>query len=150
MRARSGEIAEAGPIISGLRKADKLISHPYAYFHHALAEELISCRRLLIIGYGGDDYHLNFWIRHLKERWGKDARVAIVTHSDDPRPSFGNTPFAAFLTSFLRMDINAWHSLPETAHPNDKSARTESLAIFWSGFPLADNELENLLLFLAS
>lgn len=147
--AQSREIADPGPLISGLRKADKLISHPYAYFHHALADELVSCQRLLIIGYGGSDFHLNFWIHRLKQYSGPDARIAVVTRSSEQIPTF-DQPFANELSYIAGMDINQWLQHQKTPRPTSTSAIAQSLAVFWSGFPLPDDQCESLLEFLSN
>lgn len=53
-----------GPIITGLRKTDKLVAYPYSSYYHTLMDSLQKNSRLLIIGYSFGDIHFN----HLLDR----------------------------------------------------------------------------------
>ena len=55
-RLQSGEHALIGPIISGLRKADKAAFAPFGHYYNAFVESVVTEPRLLIIGYGFKDY----------------------------------------------------------------------------------------------
>ncbi len=59
-KTQAGDFALIGSIVTGLRKADKTLSQPYASYAHALETELQSAARVLIIGYGGSDLHVNW------------------------------------------------------------------------------------------
>ena len=59
-----GSIVSAAPIISGLHKAAKLVQNPVPYGHYfrALMDSLVQTPRLLVVGYGGRDDHVNAWL----------------------------------------------------------------------------------------
>ena len=77
--SQSGDPVLVGALIAGLRKTDKINAPPYAYYHHAFVEELLRSPRLLIIGYGGMDLHVNAWLHRWLETHGDAARCAVVT-----------------------------------------------------------------------
>ncbi len=65
--AKQYDIGPIAPIISGLRKSEKLHIPPYGNYLHAFAQSLSSNPFLLMIGYGGGDSHINFWLRQYFE-----------------------------------------------------------------------------------
>ena len=75
----TGELYESGPIISGLRKFDKLISTPYGFYYNAFINALLTCPRLLIIGYGFNDPHINYWLAQHRVVHAEKRRVAVVS-----------------------------------------------------------------------
>lgn len=76
-----GVIDEASPIISGANKVLKLGTAPYAYYYSALQAAVQRNSRLLFIGYGFMDPHINLWARETIEHHGEQlARVAIVDY----------------------------------------------------------------------
>ncbi len=78
----SGELYETGPIISGLRKFDKLNATPYGFYYNAFINAILSCPRLIILGYGFNDPHINYWIAQHRIVHAEKRRVAIVTLED--------------------------------------------------------------------
>ena len=75
-----GEILSAGPIISGVNKAAKITATmvPYGYYYQALGNAISANPRLLMIGYGGSDAHVNSWIAQFPHIHGRSRRAAIV------------------------------------------------------------------------
>jgi hypothetical protein len=72
------------PIISGFGKVAKLANtmRPYGHYHLTAMRALFSTPRLLLIGYGGLDDHLNIWIEEHVAMHGSSRRaVAILTRS---------------------------------------------------------------------
>jgi hypothetical protein len=74
-----GGVHDAFPIISGAQKAAKMIfnARPYGYYYRAAMTALIDSPRMLAIGYGGRDVHLNAWIEEHVRVHG-DARKAVI------------------------------------------------------------------------
>ncbi len=61
---RSGEIAGPAPIISGENK-DKWMTRrcvPFGYYYNAFINCALDCPRLIVIGYGSNDLHVNSWL----------------------------------------------------------------------------------------
>lgn len=73
------------PIISGLRKSEKLNLRPYGEYLHSFVQSLSQNAGLLIIGYGGNDPHVNFWIEEYLEIHRQAARVIEITTARDPK-----------------------------------------------------------------
>lgn len=60
--SQSGEIMIVGPLISGLRKAEKTLIPPFAQYNHVFVEMLLRHPRLLLVGYGGREAYLSNWL----------------------------------------------------------------------------------------
>ena len=72
------------PIVSGLHKLEKLNVQPYANYYTAFARAVSDSPRLLIIGYGKGDEHINYWIQEFAQIHNQAARVIEITNSDVP------------------------------------------------------------------
>jgi len=69
-RAQDGHsVPSSTEMITGLRKADKLLSRPYGTYLHAFREHALSCPHWLIIGYGGGDQHINDVLKQARRNW---------------------------------------------------------------------------------
>jgi len=112
---QSGEASVIGPIISGLRKADKTVHPPFGYYNHALVEYLTTVPRLLIVGYGAQDSYINSWLMQFIHCHGSSARVGIITMVDETNENarvslrrlsyfFGNNYADADLTMYRPID----------------------------------------------
>ncbi|MGF9978907.1 SIR2 family protein [Viridibacillus arvi] len=77
---QSGEIAEITPIITGLRKADKLIIPPYNAFHHYFFDSIRNNSGLLIVGYSFGDLHVNSIIDKITALHGDNRRIVVITY----------------------------------------------------------------------
>ncbi|MGA3036660.1 MAG: hypothetical protein ABSE64_04165 [Vulcanimicrobiaceae bacterium] len=85
--ARDDESANffgVSPIVSGLRKTEKLNVRPYANYYSGLAKAISGNPRLIVIGYGGGDEHINYWIRELNRIHPQHGRVIEITDQTDP------------------------------------------------------------------
>jgi hypothetical protein len=72
------------PIISGLHKLEKLNVQPYANYYAAFARAISDSPRLLIIGYGKGDEHINYWIQEFAQIHNQAARIVEITNSEAP------------------------------------------------------------------
>lgn len=75
---QTNEELYAGPIITGLRKTDKLICIPYDYYHAHLGNSLLSSNKLLIAGYSFGDLYMNQQLNRMGLVHGKDRRVILI------------------------------------------------------------------------
>jgi hypothetical protein len=73
------------PIISGLSKAARLTLNPqpYGHYYRIFMESVIESPRLLIIGYGGADPHVNAWLREFSQIHGSTRRVSWITYMSE-------------------------------------------------------------------
>ena len=83
LRSEAGRLA-AAPIISGLRKSEKLNAKPYGNYFHGFAEAVSTNPRLLVVGYGGWDPRVNFWLNEFREIHGARGRLVDVTAETQP------------------------------------------------------------------
>lgn len=76
-----GRMIVSGPIISGFSKVDQLFFRPapYGYYLKSFIDNVVTNSRLLIIGYGGWDTHINDWILEFFNVHGPDARLVYAT-----------------------------------------------------------------------
>jgi hypothetical protein len=97
------------PILSGQRNAEKLYSQPYSNYLQALASSLLGSPNLMLIGYGGFDFHINSLIDQCFRTHTDKTRVVEVTLGSRPQDS---------VTSMLtRMQlVNTWQEVGEGVH----------------------------------
>ena len=70
----------AGPIITGLRKTDKLNCIPYDYYHANLCKSLIANRRLLVTGYSFGDLYMNQQLERIRLIHDEDCRIVLIDY----------------------------------------------------------------------
>jgi hypothetical protein len=60
----AGQIVSASPIIFGLSKPAKVVHNPepFGYYYKAFIDSVLERERLLVIGYGARDDHINVWL----------------------------------------------------------------------------------------
>lgn len=83
---QSGGIADYSPIITGLDKPNMLIYEPFRTYYANFIKSLATNKRLLIIGYGFGDYHVNSCIHSFCRRDG--VKLVYISPSSPPE-SFG-------------------------------------------------------------
>jgi hypothetical protein len=76
-------IDDAAPIISGANKVLKFTTPPYSYCYSALQQALQTSDRIMCLGYGFGDPHVNNWIREAIAHHGGDTvRLAVIDYRD--------------------------------------------------------------------
>ncbi|MEK4456849.1 SIR2 family protein [Paenibacillus sp. FSL R10-2748] len=83
--AQSHDETYVGPIVTGLRKTDKLLPYPYNTYYHQFQKSLIENDRLLIIGYSFGDYHLNSLLERVVRYHGQNRKIVIISYFPDPK-----------------------------------------------------------------
>jgi hypothetical protein len=80
----AGQIVSASPIISGLSKAAKLVHNPepFGYYYRAFIDSVLACKRLLVIGYGARDDHINVWLTQFLKSHREDRRIVWICKLD--------------------------------------------------------------------
>ncbi len=78
--SQSHEQTRIGPIITGLRKTDKLQAYPYSFYHYHLQKSLLENPSLLIVGYSFGDFHFNHLLERMNELHGDNRRVVLITY----------------------------------------------------------------------
>jgi hypothetical protein len=83
------------PIVSGLRKLEKLNVQPYANYFAEFARAVSNSPYLMIVGYGSGDEHINYWLHEFTLIHNEQARVVEITRSADPN-RFAMQKFGAY------------------------------------------------------
>lgn len=83
--ADSRERTIIGPLITGLRKPDKLYALPYSAYNAYLWKKILENRNLLIVGYSFGDQHVNHLINQMKIIHGDDCRIVVIDYIDPGR-----------------------------------------------------------------
>lgn len=77
------EIIFNDPIISGLKKPDKVLGfYPYAYYFYEFHRAIINNKNLLIVGYSFGDIYLNNLLLRVAEFHKTLRRVVVITYWD--------------------------------------------------------------------
>lgn len=77
--AQSHEEAVIGPLITGLRKTDKLTVHPYDEYQALFRRAVYRSPSLLIAGYSFGDLYLNSIVDRMLALHGPSRRIVIIT-----------------------------------------------------------------------
>lgn len=78
-------LINVSPILSGLRKTEKLNVAPYGNYFADFAGRVSSSPRLLVVGYGGADPHINFWLNQYVEIHTGAAKFVEISLNDNYR-----------------------------------------------------------------
>jgi hypothetical protein len=139
------------PIISGLNKIAKLAYSPipYGYYYRHLMNSLLTCPRMLIVGYGGNDEHFNVWFEEFAKVHGNDLRVGYVTRRTgaDMGP---NSPTGALMRLFagdreFQDELATYQDAAPPPRP-EYSKHGHKLAVCASQFPPLDPNTVDLLM----
>lgn len=68
----------AGPIITGLRKTDKVTCVPYAFYHSNLCNAITRNNAMVIVGYSFGDRYVNDLVKRMHSIWGGKERVVLI------------------------------------------------------------------------
>lgn len=83
-RGQSNEVSQtneeyiAGPIVTGLKKTDKISCSPYDCYHGNLYKALYGSNALVIVGYSFGDLYVNNLIRMMHTLYGDKKRIVII------------------------------------------------------------------------
>lgn len=151
--AQSGDNSDIGPIITGLRKTDKIIAYPYSEYYSVFQNSLINNSKLLIIGYSFGDKHFNKIINRISGLHGSNRKIVIITYCNpndwchDPTcmDNFNQESIEFLAKSFMEFNpFNGYYDFKEKIISKDKNVR-----IYFSGFKKTvlkyDNEIIDFL-----
>jgi hypothetical protein len=138
------------PIISGLKKLDKLIYNPdpFGYYYRAFIDSMLECNRLLVIGYGGRDDHINTWLEQFSHRHSESARTVWITRLTT-HDALSWTPEMNLFQSLARGRYDRY----KHAHEDGGTEQLHDcglLGLIPSGFPFEGQILPSIVRFLSS
>jgi hypothetical protein len=138
------------PIISGLQKGARLIYNPrpYGYYHRSIMSLLPRASRLLFLGYGWRDAHLNAWIYEMA-KVQPELRAAVVTRRSRGEVDAGYT---SEYSALCVIGGEAWLRAQRRAHCEQAQTFFEDrrFAIVPHGFILNDGDAGRLVDFMAA
>jgi hypothetical protein len=103
-------------MITGFRKGEKILTEPYASYFHHFRQEAFRTPRWLIIGYGGNDPHVNAVLRSASDYWGTQLRAYVCNWLPESTIEDGSFHAAARQrVAFLGRTGYSWK--PERANP---------------------------------
>ena len=103
-------------MITGLRKADDILSEPYASYLYQLFQELISTNNWVLIGYGGRDPHINECLRRARHVWkqrAKKLKILWIGYASDNAFKYGEIGLRVWLPISEECYENMVATLPE-------------------------------------
>ncbi len=75
---QTGESYYPSPIITGLRKTDKVTNFPLGFYYGNLLKSIINNNVLVIIGYSFGDLYINSLLEKMNTLHGDSARIVII------------------------------------------------------------------------
>lgn len=150
------------PIITGLKKTDKICYLPHSYYHANLSMKILENPSLLIVGYSFGDIYANQLLERHKLIHGEKQRVVVI----DKYPDYVNNEWSllygyfcqntsgAFLNFILRQleesnQLEAFKKNIERIDSNVWQAKHNRFRIYTGGFKNAvENEIDDIMQFL--
>lgn len=81
---QSSEEAVIGPLITGLKKTDKVVNFPYSTYFSVLHHSVVRNTSLLIVGYSFGDVHFNRLLDRVAGIHGSKRKIVIITKYSKP------------------------------------------------------------------
>ncbi len=132
--SQSGHECRIGFSITGLQKADKILTaEPYASYHNYLKNALLANRRLLIIGYGFADHHINSIMCRMPALHGDGRKLVCIDRGPQmplERTTHGQELFT-WPDSLSSHDAMVLLSDMKDHRSNDPLCETQSPGIPW-------------------
>lgn len=144
-RSQAGRYLEGPPLVTGLHKPDKLLVEPLASYSVEFANQVARSERLLVIGYGFADPHINAVLTRMKRLHGASRRVALIDFVDMVE-EYGSTERHEMLVMLQRwseeyVDIRD--------HPHPWGSDNGRVSWYWQGLSdVTANHVEELTSFL--
>lgn len=103
--AQDNEIYYAGPIITGLRKTDKLSCMPYDFYHGNMYNAIARNNALVIIGYSFGDIYVNNLINRMHNIWGGKERIVLIDKWDNTKIKNSNRLLEQYIQTLSHGEI---------------------------------------------
>jgi hypothetical protein len=84
VRIQSQESIVIGPILTGLRKTDKLLPLPYSAYYNYFFKSVIDNPSLLIIGYSFSDLYYNNILERFVGIHGNRSKIVLIVFMNNP------------------------------------------------------------------
>ena len=147
-RYSAGQIVSASPIISGLSKPAKLVHNPepFGYYYRAFIDSVLGSERLLVIGYGGRDDHINVWLEQFAKNHAEKRKVVWICKLDGS--IVGERTDEKELINLLAGQGGFRESLNYDKKSAKKFQTCGALGLVPSGFPVSEETEAEIMEFL--
>ncbi len=147
---QAGELIFTGPMLSGLRKTEKLVIEPYGLYHHRFVNGLLDSPRLVCIGYGGGDIYVNSAITRARKYHKEGFKIVYVTKVEDnakwsdPRVQQSLLLPASHSISYW----NEWEAFVARLLSTGRCLEENGMLLIATGFPVDAQSRERIRTFL--
>ncbi|MCU6714923.1 SIR2 family protein [Megasphaera butyrica] len=117
----------AGPIITGLRKVDKITIYPYSSYLYEFEKSILNNESLLIIGYSFGDLYLNYLLKRMLQLHGEKRRIVIITKYNEEKINNFINHFKRFGSILSDSDIAIVDELTKIITMIDNTESSDSL-----------------------
>ncbi len=147
-QTHAGQIVSLPPIISGLNKAARLLLNPepYGFYYRAFIDSILANERLLVIGYGARDPHINTWFDQYFARHEERRRVGWIGLLSGKMVG-EQTPEKQMITKLSDNKFEDFRHCEDAGNSN-RLFELDRLILGASGFPLPVPEQPKLISFL--
>jgi hypothetical protein len=145
-RSQSGRPLEGDRIITGLHKADKILIEPLASYYVEAANRLRRCERLIVLGYGFADFHVNAMLARMVRSHTSARRIVLIDQIDTMRET-GSTQRADMLGMIRRWARQNF--CIQDLRQDPWCSEDGAMRFYWSGLFGAAQQLPTIVKFLA-
>lgn len=145
-RSQAGRWLNGGRIVSGMNKPDKLIFEPLASYYAEFGREIVRCPRLLVVGYGFNDLHVNALLSRLNRAHGSSRRICMIDRID-PVQEHGSDARHRMLTMSHRWAEQSCRVDPDK-RPYPFVPAKGHLRFYWKGLDEVAADVAGLVSFL--
>lgn len=103
--AQNNEQYYAGPIITGLRKTDKLNCMPYDFYHGNLYNTVMRSNAMVIVGYSFGDLYVNNLINRMHAIWRGKERIVLIDKWDGSKIMGSKRQLEQYMHTLSRGEI---------------------------------------------
>lgn len=158
--SQTGESYHAAPIITGLRKLDKLNCIPFDFYHANLINCLTRSHKLVISGYSFGDIYCNQLVERMRYLHGEKTRIVLIDKWDFPEEArrhggyFLSQGLGTFLCKIMRCAMFDY-AVSELYANEDKNSgalisNNHCIMVFPHGFKHAAGHINEIEAFLNS
>ena len=153
----------AGPIITGLRKTEKLSCMPYDFYHGNLYNAILNSNAMVIVGYSFGDIYVNNVINRMHAIWRGKERIVLIDKWDGSKILGYKTELEKYMQTLSRGELEFMMLMsgtttiggmindfvdPDVYHP--KYSKNGSLMLITSGMKVASSIRDEIYDFLES
>lgn len=147
-RSQAGRTLVGGRIVSGLNKPDKLLVEPLASYYGEFGRAIVRCPRLLIVGYGFNDLHVNALLARLNRAHGSSRKIGVIDRID-PVSEHGSHARHRMLTILHQWAEQSCRIDPDKK-PYPLASSNGYLRLYWKGLEDAAHNVDALVNFMGA